>query len=55
MLQIQPNMGGGGNAGGRAYLPYDTLSFQKASHHQMSMEMKHGGGNAFPNQPGARN
>ena len=49
MLQIPTQMGGGGNAGSRAYLPYE--SFPKMSHHQMSMDMsKHAGGNAFPNQ-----
>ena len=52
MLQIPANMGGGGGApGGRAYLPYEPLSFPKSSHHhQMSaMDMK-SPSNAFPNQ-----
>ncbi|CAG7786911.1 unnamed protein product [Allacma fusca] len=52
MLQIPTNMGAGGGApGGRAYLPYEPLSFPKSSHHhQMSaMDMK-SPSNAFPNQ-----
>ncbi len=48
MLQIPANMASGG-APGRAYLPYEPLSFQKSGHHQMSaMDMKSTGN--FPNQ-----
>ncbi|XP_035706518.1 zinc finger protein rotund isoform X4 [Folsomia candida] len=49
-LQIPANMASGGGAPGRAYLPYEPLSFQKSGHHQMStMDMK-SPGNSFPNQ-----
>ena len=49
MLQIPGNMGGGGPAGTRAYLPYEPLSFQKATHHHQmtAMDIKT---NTFPNQ-----
>jgi hypothetical protein len=50
MLQLPANMASGGAPTGRAYLPYEPLSFQKTGHHQMSaMDMK-SSGNAFPNQ-----